>query len=65
MTTQTSNPAQIDAALDVPPDPREPMTAVQEERLRELSERAGEEPVTDLTVQEAAQRIELLQAVVY
>ncbi len=56
---------QLDAALDVPPDPREPMTASQEARLRDLCERA-EEPFNDeLTVQQAEQRIELLQAVVY
>ncbi|MBY6002588.1 DUF3072 domain-containing protein [Salipiger bermudensis] len=60
-----TRPAQIDAALDVPPDPRQPMSATQEARLRELSERAGEPVYTDLTVQQAEHRIELLEAVVY
>ncbi|EEX14858.1 hypothetical protein CSE45_0940 [Citreicella sp. SE45] len=61
----TFRPAQIDAALDVPPDPRQRMSATQEERLRELSERTGEPFYEDLTVLQAEQRIELLEAVAY
>ncbi|MBU2963148.1 DUF3072 domain-containing protein [Citreicella sp. C3M06] len=65
MQTDVSTLDKLDAALDVPPDPREPMSATQEERLRELSERAGEPVPEHLTVQQAGQRIELLEAVVY
>lgn len=60
-----SRPDRIDAALDVPPNPRQPMSAAQEARLRALSERAGEPVSADLTVQQAERRIELLEAVVY
>ncbi|EIE50420.1 pyrophosphatase [Salipiger aestuarii] len=65
MQTDFADTVQLDAALDVPPDPREPMTASQEARLRELSERAGEPFNSELTVQQAEDRIELLRAVVY
>jgi len=61
----TANAARLDPALDVPPEPRQPMTAEQEADLRALSERAGEPFDPDLTQQEADQRIELLRAVVY
>lgn len=65
MQTVFADTVQLDAALDVPPDPRQPMTASQQARLRELSERADEPFHSDLTVQQAEQRIELLEAVVY
>ncbi|MCA0962313.1 DUF3072 domain-containing protein [Salipiger bermudensis] len=60
-----SRPDRIDAALDVPPNPNQPMSAAQEARLRALSERAGAPVSADLTVRQAERRIELLEAVVY
>ncbi|ANT62539.1 pyrophosphatase [Salipiger sp. CCB-MM3] len=51
----------VDAAMDVPPDPREPMTDVQEVRLRELSEAVGEDFDAELTLREADRRIEELE----
>ncbi|MBN9887543.1 DUF3072 domain-containing protein [Salipiger abyssi] len=55
----------VDAALDVPPPPQEPMTEEQEARLRLLSERSGESFDPDLTRREAERRIELLEDVAY
>ena len=52
-----TSPRTIDAAMDVPPDPRQPMTAEQDARLRELSQRAGEEFDAELTLWQAERRI--------
>ncbi|WP_417720398.1 DUF3072 domain-containing protein [Salipiger sp.] len=60
-----ARPMYIDAALDVPPDPRGPMTDVQAVRLRELAERAGVPVETDLTMRQAEHRIEELEAVAW
>ncbi|HBT00009.1 DUF3072 domain-containing protein [Salipiger marinus] len=60
MSTQSEDPA-IDAAMDVPPDPREPMTEVQTVRLRELSEQTGEPFTEELTEWQAEQRIAELE----
>lgn len=50
-----------DPAQDLPDDPREPMTDIQAARLRDLSERTGEEFDLDLTEREAARRIAYLE----
>ncbi|CUH75210.1 DUF3072 domain-containing protein [Tropicibacter naphthalenivorans] len=51
----------IDPAADLPPDPRDPMTPEQAERLRALSEPLDEPVPEDLTVREADRRIECLE----
>lgn len=56
-----TRPTFIDAAQDLPPDPREPMTDVQAVRLRELSERTGEPFDSELTMRQAQRRIEDLE----
>lgn len=55
----------IDAALDVPPAPRLPMTEAQEERLEDLAERSGESVDENMTMAEAERRIEELEAVAF
>ncbi|MBE9640682.1 DUF3072 domain-containing protein [Salipiger mangrovisoli] len=55
-----TSPRRIDAAMDVPPDPRQPMTPEQEQQLRDLSERAGETFDAELTLWQAERRIAAL-----
>ncbi|MCC1493997.1 DUF3072 domain-containing protein [Cognatishimia sp. F0-27] len=51
----------INAAADLPPDPREPMSEVQAVRLRSLSEETGEPFDGALTKRQAARRIAALE----
>ena len=51
----------IDPASDLPPDPRAPMTDRQAARLRELTEKTGEEFDSALTKRQAARRIAFLE----
>ena len=55
---------QIDAAADLPPDPREPMTERQAVELRELSQQADEPFDAALTKRQAARRITALREMV-
>ncbi|KUF09690.1 DUF3072 domain-containing protein [Pseudoponticoccus marisrubri] len=57
-TTQTYL---IDAAADLPPDPREPMSEVQAARLRELTDKLDEPFDMALTKRQAARRIAALE----
>ncbi|WP_353474853.1 DUF3072 domain-containing protein [Salipiger sp. H15] len=59
MTFMTS-PRRIDAAMDVPPDLRQPMTDDQARRLRELCRRAGTEFEPGLSLWQAERRIAAL-----
>lgn len=60
--TATNRPLTIDAALDVPPSMRQPMTRAQAKHLRKLCKGTGAEFEAGLTRHEAAHRIDLLEA---